>query len=130
LDGWQANCLLFLLSRPRDLRDLEDRPAIFLDIHNKGRIRTMQEMKDAAKDAASGMTAAAAHTIEKAKDIGRDAIDKGYEGARDYASKGLDYAGEVSDSLTDFAQRQPWVALAGAFVIGYVAAQALRKLSL
>jgi ElaB/YqjD/DUF883 family membrane-anchored ribosome-binding protein len=86
----------------------------------------MQEMKDAA----SGMTAAAADTIEKAKDIGRDAVDKGYEGAREYASKGMDYAGEVSESLAEFVQRQPWVALAGAFVVGYVAAQALRRLSL
>ena len=81
------------------------------------------------KDAASGMTTAAADTIEKAKDIGRDTIDKGYEGAGEYASKRLDYAREVAEKLAELAQRQPWGRLAGAFVIGYVAAQTLRRLS-
>jgi ElaB/YqjD/DUF883 family membrane-anchored ribosome-binding protein len=69
-------------------------------------------------------------TLETARDMGREAIDKGYDTARDYVSKGADYAGEVSDTLTDFVQRQPWLALAGAFVIGYVAAKALRQVSL
>jgi hypothetical protein len=86
----------------------------------------MKDMKETTND----MESAAADTIGKAKDIGRDAIDRGVEGARDYASKGLDYADEVSESLTEFAQRQPWIALAGAFVIGYFAAHALRKFSL
>jgi len=86
----------------------------------------MKDMKDAANDMAS----VASDTIEKAKDAGRDALDKGYEGAREFASKGMDYADGVSDNLSEFAQRQPWVALAGAFVIGYVAAHALRRFSL
>lgn len=73
---------------------------------------------------------AASDAIEKAGDVGREAIDKGYEHARDYVSKGMDYAGEVSDGLTDFVRRQPWLALAGAFVVGYVAAKALRQISL
>jgi hypothetical protein len=83
----------------------------------------MKEMKDAANE----MAFAAADTIEKAKDIGRDAIDKGVEVGRDYASKGMEYADEVSGNLTEFAQREPWLALAGAFIIGYVVAHALRK---
>ena len=78
----------------------------------------------------NNMTNAANDTIETAKDMGREAMDKGYERAPEYVSKGADYAGEVSDSLTDFVQRQPWLALAGAFVIGYVAAKALRQVSL
>jgi hypothetical protein len=85
----------------------------------------MQETKDAAQEA----TAAAAETLEKTRDIGREAIGKGYEGAKDYATKGLDYAGEFSEELAEFARRQPWVALVGAFAIGYIAAQALRRLS-
>jgi hypothetical protein len=83
----------------------------------------MQESKT------NGVTTVAAETIEKARDMGREAIDKGYEGAREYASAGLDYAGEISDALSEFAKRQPWIALAGAFALGYVAAQALRKFS-
>lgn len=86
----------------------------------------MQEMKDKAGE----MATAAADTIEKAKDKGRDAIDKGYGEARRYAAKSMDYAGEVSESVAEFVQRQPWAALAGAFVIGYVAARTLRRLSL
>jgi hypothetical protein len=81
------------------------------------------------KDATNGAATAAAETIEKVKELGRDAIDNGYESARDYATKGLDYANEVSDELTEFARRQPWLALAGAFALGYVAAKALRSLS-
>jgi len=72
----------------------------------------------------------ASDTMETARDIGPEAVDKGYESARDYVSKGLNYAGEVSDGLTDLVQRQPWLALAGAFVIGYVAAKTLRQISL
>ena len=75
----------------------------------------MDEVKEAAKDAAASA---------------RDTIEKGYEGAREFTSAGLEYAEEISDSLTDFAKRQPWVALAGAFLIGYVMARALRQLSL
>jgi hypothetical protein len=86
----------------------------------------MDEIKDAANRAA----AVASDTIDKAKDIGRDAIDRGYEGARDFTSKGMKYAEEVSETLTDFAKREPWIALAGAFLIGYVTARALRQLSL
>ena len=65
-------------------------------------------------------------TMENAKDLGRES----YDNAREYVSKGMDYAGEVSDGMADFVQRQPWLALAGAFVIGYVAAKALRQISL
>ena len=82
-----------------------------------------------AKEAANGAVAAAAETIEKVKDLGSEALDNGYENARDYVAKGLDYANEVSDELTEFARRQPWLALAGAFALGYVAAKALRSLS-
>jgi hypothetical protein len=91
----------------------------------EGENAEMQETKEAANGAAS----AAAETIEKVKDFGRDAIESGYENARDYASKGLDYANEVSDELTEFAKRQPWLAVAGAFALGYVAAKTLRSLS-
>jgi ElaB/YqjD/DUF883 family membrane-anchored ribosome-binding protein len=74
------------------------------------------------KEAASAMN----DTMDAAKDMGRE----GYENAREYVSKGMDYAGEVSDGMAEFVQRQPWLALAGAFVIGYVAAKALRQISL
>lgn len=83
-------------------------------------------MENATKDAAT----LESNTIEKAKEINGEALEKGYQNAREYVSKGLDYAGEVSDGMAEFVQRQPWLALAGAFVIGYVAAKALKQLSL
>lgn len=60
---------------------------------------------------------------------GREAANAGYENAREYVSHGMKHAGEMSDSLADFVQRQPWIALAGAFLAGYLAAKALRQLS-
>lgn len=86
----------------------------------------MDDLSKAANKA--GM--AANDTMEDAKNAGREAIEKGYDTTREYVSKGVDYAGELSDGLSEFVQRQPWVALAGAFVIGYVAAKAFRQFSL
>ncbi|HLK88079.1 MAG TPA: hypothetical protein VKT27_16375 [Candidatus Binataceae bacterium] len=71
----------------------------------------------------------AAGTARDALGTAREAMDAGYDSARQYANKGLNYAGDVSDTLADFVQRQPWVALAGAFVVGYLAAKALRQIS-
>jgi hypothetical protein len=65
-------------------------------------------------------------TIEKVKDT----VVKGDGSAREYASKGMDYVNEASEDLSEFVKRQPWVALAGAFAIGYIVARALRRLSL
>ena len=75
---------------------------------------------------AAGMAGDAARQTMHA---GREAVGAGYENARDYVSHGLNYAGEMSDGVADFLQRQPWIALAGAFLVGYVAAKALRQLS-
>ena len=72
------------------------------------------------------MASDAAHQTMRA---GREAASASYDNARDYVSQGLDYAGGMSDSVAEFVQRQPWVALAGAFLVGYVAAKALRQLS-
>ena len=82
------------------------------------------------KDAASGMTTAAADTIEKAKDIVTRST-KVYEGASEANTlpKAWITRARSPEKLAELAQRQPWVAVAGAFVIGYVAAQTLRRLS-
>jgi hypothetical protein len=62
-------------------------------------------------------------TLNKAADTGSDAI----EAARDYADRGLGYAGDLGDQLGDFARRDPWLAMFGALVIGYVAAHFFRR---
>ena len=87
------------------------------DTLNKAASMTGEAM-DATSDAA-----------RQAVNAGREAVGAGYENAREYVSTGLNYAGEMSDNVADFVQRQPWIALVGAFVVGYVAAKALRQLS-
>jgi hypothetical protein len=72
---------------------------------------------------------AASDAARQAVDAGCETVDAGYDNAREYISSGLNYAGEMSERVNDFVQRQPWVALVGAFVVGYVAAKALRHLS-
>jgi ElaB/YqjD/DUF883 family membrane-anchored ribosome-binding protein len=70
-------------------------------------------------------------TVRQAMDQGRQAaeaasetIKNGYEAAQEYArEKGLDF------DLRDFVRREPWIAIAAAFAIGYVAAQIVRRVS-
>jgi hypothetical protein len=68
----------------------------------------------------------------------REAANKGYNGeyagnsydaAREYANSGLDVAGRVSENLRDFVQKEPWIAMAGAFAIGYLIARVMRRVS-
>ena len=41
----------------------------------------------------------------------------------------MEYASDYSGRLAEFVQREPWMAMAGAFIVGYVAAQMLRRAS-
>jgi ElaB/YqjD/DUF883 family membrane-anchored ribosome-binding protein len=64
-------------------------------------------------------------------DQGRQAADKasqavkdGYETAQQYVKdKGIDL------DLREFVRREPWLAIAAAFAVGYVAAQIVRRVS-
>lgn len=70
-------------------------------------------------------------TMRRAMDQGRQAteaasqaVKEGFEAAQQYAQeKGLDF------DLRDFVRREPWIAIAAAFAVGYVAAQILRRVS-
>jgi ElaB/YqjD/DUF883 family membrane-anchored ribosome-binding protein len=74
---------------------------------------------------------AANSTVRQAMDQGRraaeaagQAVKDGYQAAQQYAEeKGLDV------DLRDFVRREPWIAIAAAFAIGYVAAQIVRRVS-
>jgi ElaB/YqjD/DUF883 family membrane-anchored ribosome-binding protein len=67
-------------------------------------------------------------TVNQAADVGEDLMGKGYETAREYADTGIDYVGDLSQRVGEFVKRDPWIAVAGAFVIGYLAAQLLRRM--
>lgn len=91
-----------------------------------------EDLKKSAADAADSLkhTASnAADSIDTAKEFGRKAAAEGYDQAREYASRGAEYMGGFSESVADFVTREPWMAIAGAFVVGYVAAQILRRAS-
>ena len=70
-------------------------------------------------------------TVRQAMDQGRQAADvagqavkDGYQAAQKYVQdKGLDF------DLRDFVRREPWIAIAAAFAIGYVAAQIVRRVA-
>jgi hypothetical protein len=39
----------------------------------------------------------------------------------------MEYAGDYFGRLGEFVKREPWLSLAGAFIVGYAAAQLLRR---
>ncbi len=71
-------------------------------------------------------------TIKKAAAAGQQAIEEGYEGAREsfdeYVGKSLDYADHLSGGLAAFVRREPFMAMGAALLIGYLAAQFVRRL--
>jgi ElaB/YqjD/DUF883 family membrane-anchored ribosome-binding protein len=73
--------------------------------------------------------AAASEAFDKVRRTGREALEDSYESAREYGEKSLDFASQASESLLDFVKREPLLAVAGAFLVGYVAAQVLRRIS-
>ena len=70
-------------------------------------------------------------TVRTAMDQGRQAADTasqavkdGYDAAQQYVKdKGMDL------DLRDFVRREPWLAIAAAFAVGYFAAQIVRRVS-
>jgi ElaB/YqjD/DUF883 family membrane-anchored ribosome-binding protein len=70
-------------------------------------------------------------SVRSAMDQGRQTADKdsqdvkdGYDAAKQYVK---DKAADLD--LNGFVRREPWVAIAAAFTIGYVAAQIVRRVS-
>jgi hypothetical protein len=58
-----------------------------------------------------------------------EAASQGYDMARDYADKGMNIMQAAAADLRDFAQREPWLALAASFAIGYTLAKVMRRVS-
>ena len=73
--------------------------------------------------------AAGSEAFENARKAGREALDNGYESVREYGEKSLEYASQAGEGLLDFVKREPLFAVAGAFLVGYVAAQVIRRIS-
>lgn len=72
-------------------------------------------------------------TVRNAMDHGRETGDKAAQAAKGAYNAARQYAeGErlnLNLDLGDFVRREPWLAVAAAFAIGYVAAQIVRRVS-
>lgn len=78
----------------------------------------------AAEDAANSTVRQATDQGGQAADTASKALKDGYQAAQQYVQgKGLDF------DLRGFVRREPWIAVAAAFAIGYVAAQIVRRVS-
>ena len=76
----------------------------------------------AFEDIANSAAEEAKNHGRQAAENGSQAVKDGYEAAQEYLKKkGLDF------DLGDFVRREPWIAVAAAFAIGYVVAQVVRR---
>jgi hypothetical protein len=88
-----------------------------------------------ARDAGEAIETSARHAgaaIRMGAGAARERIraaSEGLEHAQEHLGDGLEYVWELSGSLNDFVARQPLIAIAGAFVVGYLAARMLRRVS-
>jgi ElaB/YqjD/DUF883 family membrane-anchored ribosome-binding protein len=70
-------------------------------------------------------------TVRSAMDQGRQAADKASQAVKDGFDTAQQFVKDkgVDLDLRDFVRREPWLAIAAAFAIGYVAAQIVRRVS-
>jgi ElaB/YqjD/DUF883 family membrane-anchored ribosome-binding protein len=88
-----------------------------------------KKVDDAREYASKGYDSARDYA-NKGYDAARDYANKGYDAARDYANTGIEVAGRVGDNVSEFVRKEPWIAIAAAFAVGYVAARIMRRLSI
>jgi ElaB/YqjD/DUF883 family membrane-anchored ribosome-binding protein len=76
------------------------------------------------EDTANATVRTAMDQGRQAADVASQAVKDGYDAAQQYVKdKGMDL------DLRDFVRREPWLAIAAAFAVGYVAAQIVRRVS-
>ena len=56
-------------------------------------------------------------------------VRQGYDAMREYTDKAADLAASVSKNMHEFTQREPWLALAAAFMIGYTMARLMHRVT-
>jgi ElaB/YqjD/DUF883 family membrane-anchored ribosome-binding protein len=62
-------------------------------------------------------------------DRGRQAADKATQAVKDGYDAAQQFVEDKGVDLRDFVRREPWLAIAAAFAVGYVAAQIVRRVS-
>jgi ElaB/YqjD/DUF883 family membrane-anchored ribosome-binding protein len=70
-------------------------------------------------------------SAQSAMDQGRQAADKAGQAVKDAYDAAQQYVqDQVGDfDLRDFVRREPWIAIAAAFAVGYVVAQIVKRVS-
>jgi ElaB/YqjD/DUF883 family membrane-anchored ribosome-binding protein len=70
-------------------------------------------------------------SVRSAMDQGRQAADKATQAVRDGYDAAQQFVKDkgVDMDLREFVRREPWLAIAVAFGVGYVAAQIIRRVS-
>ena len=68
-------------------------------------------------------------TVRNAMDQGRETAEKAGRAVKGAYNAAQQYAGDegLNLDLGDLVRREPWLAVAAAFAIGYVAAQLVRR---
>ena len=89
---------------------------------------SIREASDTAKDYIGNRVDAAREYANQGCTAARDYANQGYDAARDYSSAGLDVAARLTGDLADFVRKEPWIAVAAAFAVGYVTARIMRRL--
>jgi ElaB/YqjD/DUF883 family membrane-anchored ribosome-binding protein len=83
-----------------------------------------QEKRMTFEDTANSTVRTAMDQGRQAADMASQAVKDGYDAAQQYVKdKGMDL------DLRDFVRREPWLAIAAAFAVGYFAAQIVRRVS-
>jgi hypothetical protein len=81
-----------------------------------------------AIEAVHNVSEKAGEILNKTAEIGETVMSNGYDSVREYADTGLEYLGDLSTQVRAFVRREPWIAVGGAFIIGYFAAHLLRRM--
>ena len=70
-------------------------------------------------------------TVRSAMDQGRQAADKATQAVKDGYDAAQQFVKDqgVDLDLGEFVRREPWLAIAAAFAVGYFAAQIVRRVS-
>jgi ElaB/YqjD/DUF883 family membrane-anchored ribosome-binding protein len=96
----------------------------------KGATDTVQDYAGKGADAARDYANRGYNAARDYAGSAREYANKGYDAARDYANSGMDVMARMSDNLTEFVRNEPWIAVAAAFAVGYVAARMMRRMSI
>ncbi len=78
----------------------------------------------AFEDTANSSAQGAIDQGRDAADRAADALKDGYDAAQQYVQ---DRVGDFD--LREFVRREPWIAIAAAFAVGYVVAQIVKRVS-